>query len=504
VTTSADRIIEAVRGAEAGAHSREDAVRAVSTDDVNDVLHATVGDHEAQVLCSGIAASPGAGVGKLCLSVDAVLDVVDHGGEAVLVAMETGPEDEPGMRWSAGIVTAHGGLASHAAIYSRGMGIPAVCGVEGLVVEDDRVRVGDVHVAEGEIITVDGASGTVLIGGLDVDDADAPPELDTLLGWADDIRADRVGIRANADTGADAAEARRLGAQGIGLCRTEHMFLGDRLPVVRRMLTSITPEEHDAALYELQEVQRVDFRAVFEAMDGLPVTVRLLDAPLHEFLEESHEQNPMLGLRGIRLALVTEGLYRAQVRAVLEAMADRIEAGGNPVVEIMIPLVSIVDELEIARTWVDDEVAAAELEGVAVAVAVGTMIETPRAALRAGELAAHADFVSFGTNDLTQMTYGFSRDDVEKSVIAPYMRDGLLDRSPFDVLDRDGVGELVELGVERGRATKPDLKAGICGEHGGDPSSIEFVVGLGLDYVSCSPPRVPTARLAVARALLDD
>ena len=257
-------------------------------------------------------------------------------------------------------------------------------------------------------------------------------------------------------------------------------------------------DEHEAALYELQEVQRTDFRAVFEAMDGLPVTVRLLDAPLHEFLEESHEQNPMLGLRGIRLAVVTEGLYQAQVKAVLEAMQDRLDAGGNPVVEIMIPLVALEAELALVRDWVQAEIDASGIRGVSI----GTMIETPRAALQAARLAPHADFVSFGTNDLTQMTFGFSRDDVETSVIAPYMQLGLLDRSPFDALDTDGVGELVALGVERGRAAKPDLKCGICGEHGGDPGSIEFVVAAGLDYVSCSPPRVPVARLAAAQAVL--
>lgn len=497
--TAAQRIIDAVRGAVDGTHERTDAIRAVTPDDLAEVLHTSVGDHEAQLLCAGIAASPGAGVGQLCLTVDAVLDVVDAGGSAVMVAMETGPEDEPGMRWSAGIVTAHGGLASHAAIYSRGMGIPAVCGAEGLVVEDGGVRVGDHFVAEGDTITVDGASGTVLIGGLEVEEVETPAELETLLAWADAVAEGRVGVRANADTGTDAAEARRLGADGIGLCRTEHMFLGDRLPVVRRMLTSVTPDEHDAALSELQEVQRIDFRAVFEAMDGLPVTVRLLDAPLHEFLEESHEQNPMLGLRGIRLAMATEGLYRAQARAVLEAMADRIADGGDPVVEIMVPLVSVAGELEIARGWIVDEIEASGIDHVTV----GTMIETPRAALRASELADHADFVSFGTNDLTQMTFGFSRDDVESSVIAPYIKQGLLQRSPFDALDADGVGELVAIGVERGRAIRPDLKCGICGEHGGDPDSIAFVVGLGLDYVSCSPPRVPIARLSVARALLD-
>lgn len=496
--SATERIVSAVQRAQSGSHSQADAVRAVTPDDLGEVLFASVGDHGAEVLCTGIAASPGAGVGKLCLSVDAVLEVVDAGGEAIMIAMETGPEDEPAMRWSSGIVTAYGGLASHAAIYSRGMGIPAVCGAEGLSVEPGGIRVGNTFVAEGDVVTVDGASGEVLVGGLDVDAADAPPELDVLLTWADEIRAGKVGVRTNADTGQEAAEARRLGAEGIGLCRTEHMFLGDRLPVVRRVLTAATDDQRISALAEIESTQREDFVAVLEAMDGLPVTVRLLDAPLHEFLEESHEQNPMLGLRGVRLALVTEGLYRTQVKALLHAMADRVAVGGNPVVEIMVPLVSITAELIISRGWIDEEIAASGIEGVLV----GTMIETPRAALCAADLANHADFVSFGTNDLTQMTFGFSRDDVETSVIGPYLAQGLLDRSPFDALDHEGVGELVRIGVERGRAAKPGLKCGICGEHGGDPSSIAFVVGLGLDYVSCSPPRIPTARLAVAQALL--
>ncbi len=497
--TAAERIVAAVRAAEAGEHSRDDALRAITENDLADVLHTTIGDHGAQILCSGIAAAPGAGVGKLCLSVDAVLDVVDSGGQAIMVAMETGPEDEPGMRWSSGVVTAHGGLASHAAIYSRGMGLPAVCGVAGLIVEDGAIRVDDVVVAEGEVLTVDGAAGSVLLGDVEVDAADAPPELETLLQWADEVRRGRLGIRANADTGADAAEARALGAEGVGLCRTEHMFLGDRLPVVRRVLTALTDAERELGLHHLEEVQRDDFCHVLEAMDGLPVTVRLLDAPLHEFLEESHEQNPMLGLRGVRLAMAMPDLYRAQVRALLHAVSARRKAGGHPIVEIMVPLVSIEEELALARAGILQEVEDAGVEDISV----GTMIETPRAALRAGDLAAHADFMSFGTNDLTQMTYGFSRDDVETSVVVPYMDNGMIDRSPFDALDREGVGELVAIAVERGRAANPAIKIGICGEHGGDPNSIAFIAAAGVDYVSCSPPRVPIARLAAAHALLD-
>ncbi len=348
-------------------------------------------------------------------------------------------------------------------------------------------------------MTVDGSSGQVFVGQILVDHQEPPDELEILLTWADEVRAGRVGVRANADTGEDAAVARRLGAEGIGLCRTEHMFLGTRLPVVRRVLLATDDVERDAALADLLAVQRSDFVEVLDAMDGLPVTVRLLDAPLHEFLEDSHEQNPMLGLRGVRLALSIEGLYRTQARALLEAAALRREAGGDPIIEIMVPLVALTAELATVRPWIDEEIAAA---GDAGSVKVGTMIETPRAALRAGALAPYADFMSFGTNDLTQMTFGFSRDDVESSVIGEYLRRGLLQRSPFDALDTGGVGELISLAVERARAVDPDMKIGICGEHGGDPRSIAFVVAAGIDYVSCSGPRVPVARLAAAHALL--
>jgi pyruvate,orthophosphate dikinase len=493
------RITAAVVATLAGEQTRDDALRAISEADLAEVLHATIGDQAGELLCAGIAASPGVAVGKICLSVDAVLSVVDAGDEAVLVASETGPEDEPGMRWSTGIVTARGGLASHAAIFARGMGLPAVCGAEGLTIDGDHVVVGDVRIAEGDVITVDGSTGQVFVGEIRVDHEDPPDELEVLLTWADEVRAGRVGVRANADTGEDAAVARRLGAEGIGLCRTEHMFLGTRLPVVRRVLLATDDDERDAALADLLAVQRSDFVEVLEAMDGLPVTVRLLDAPLHEFLEDSHEQNPMLGLRGVRLALAIEGLYRTQSRALLEAAALRRAAGGSPIIEIMVPLVALTAELATVRPWIDAEIEAA---GDAGTVKVGTMIETPRAALRAGGLAPYADFMSFGTNDLTQMTFGFSRDDVESSVIGEYLKRGLLQRSPFEALDTGGVGELISMAVERARAVDPDMKIGICGEHGGDPRSIAFVVAAGIDYVSCSGPRVPVARLAAAHALL--
>jgi pyruvate,orthophosphate dikinase len=373
-----------------------------------------------------------------------------------------------------------------------------------------------------------------------VSEGETPPEFEIVLGWADAVRAGHLGVRANADNGPDAANARRHGAEGIGLCRTEHMFLADdRLPVVRRMILASTPEEEESALEALRVAQRSDFEEILEAMDGLPVTIRLLDPPLHEFLPDTqemavkeatvglteeegrlyeaakiwHEYNPMLGTRGVRLGVIKPGLYAMQVRALMEAALDRVAAGGHPIVEIMIPLTISREELALARSWVEGAITEAQSESGSRAagrrgrsgtleVLIGTMIETPRAALRAGEIAEVADFFSFGTNDLTQMTFGFSRDDVEGRMMSAYLELGLLKRNPFEVVDPDGVGELVRLGVERGRATRPSLKIGVCGEHGGDPESIRTFARAGLDYVSCSPFRVPIARLAAAQAVL--
>ena len=476
-------ITDAVTAVHRGDATREEAILGIGPADLSAVLHSQFEGGGGAQLCSGIGASPGVAVGQVCLSVDAVLDLVDAGGDPILVAAETGPADEVGMRLSVGIVTSRGGLASHAAVVARGWAIPAVCGATELHVDTagGLISVGDVVVQEGDTISIDGAAGSVTVGGQDVAASEIPAELDELMAWADEIRAGKVGVRANADTGPDAAAARELGADGIGLCRTEHMFLGDRLPLVQRLLHATDAAEREAALDALEAAQRQDFVAILDAMDGLPVTVRLLDAPLHEFMgEASHEQNPMIGLRGIRLAIVTEGLYRTQVRALLHAAEDRRAAGGDPIVEIMIPLVSVAGELAAAHEWIDAEIADAVALGLEPGkISVGTMVETPRAALRCGDLAEQAEFVSFGTNDLTQMTFGFSRDDVETSVIVPYIERGLLSSSPFDTLDADGVGELVAMGIERGRAIRPDLKAGICGEHGGDASSIHFVVAAG-------------------------
>ena len=363
--------------------------------------------------------------------------------------------------------------------------------------------------------------------------AEPPAEFDIILGWADTVRTKgkrKMGVRANADTGEDAANARRLGAEGIGLCRTEHMFLApDRLPVVRRMILASTEQEEAEALDELRKVQQDDFTEILEAMDGLPVTVRLLDPPLHEFLpsiEELHikqatdglsdeeqrllraaeswaEHNPMIGTRGVRLGVIKPGLYAMQVRALLEAAADLRKRGKNPIVEIMIPLTVTREELALARGWVEAEIEAATKHmRKKPEITIGTMIETPRAAIRADEIAEEADFFSFGTNDLTQMAFGFSRDDVESRMMPAYLEQGLLKRNPFETIDVGGVGELVKIAAERGRKAKPGLKLGVCGEHGGDPESIALFHEAGLDYVSCSPFRVPIARLAAAQAIV--
>jgi pyruvate,orthophosphate dikinase len=397
-----------------------------------------------------------------------------------------------------------------------------------------------VVVTEGQVISIDGSSGEVMLDSLATVEAVPPPEFETVLSWADAVRAGKLGVRANADNGPDATRARAYGAEGIGLCRTEHMFLGpERLPVVRRAILASTPGDEGVALAELGKLQRSDFEEILEAMDGLPVTVRLLDPPLHEFLpslEEMlaaeaagavteadhqlyeaarawHEQNPMLGTRGVRLGVIRPGLYRMQVRALALAALARAAAGGQPLVEIMIPLVVAATEVAYMRRIVEEELLAARQEhqidlsigtmaSIGTTASIGTMIETPRAALRAADIAEVADFFSYGTNDLTQLTFGFSRDDVEGRIMGRYLEEGLLVRNPFETIDAAGVGELVRLGTERGRSTNPRLKVGVCGEHGGDPDSIRVFYEAGVDYVSCSPFRVPVARLAAAQAIL--
>ncbi|MEW2120279.1 putative PEP-binding protein [Streptomyces sp. NPDC005474] len=502
-----------------GAIGHDEAVRRITPAQVQELLHPQLrltGGEE--LLVKGLPASPGAATGAVVLSSERALELAADGTRVVLVAAETTPADVPGMLASVAVVTGSGGIASHAAVVARGAGKPAVCGAEGLRVDvaAGTVRFGERVVREGDPVSLDGRTGAVYAGTLSVSVAGPPPELSTLLEWADGTR--RLGVRVNADTAAEVETALALGAEGVGLCRTEHQFLGDRLPLIRRMLLAADPAARDEALSALERTQHEDFRALLAAVGDSPVTVRLLDAPLHEFLpapghaldaaEEQRaaalrEANPMLGLRGVRLALLHERLYPAQAEALFTAWAEVAATGVRPTLEVMIPLVSLPEELAAAAAYVRGAAdAVAARTGVEVPYRLGTMIETPRAALLAGELAEHAEFFSFGTNDLTQLTYGFSRDDVERQVLANYQERGFLTASPFARLDPHGVGALIALAVERARQARPGIKLGVCGEHGGDPESIAFCDGLGLDYVSCSAHRVPVARMAAAHSAL--
>ena len=527
---AAVRLAVAMNQDEHIALSPAEAVDRVQPEHIDQLLHPQLADFPPEdLLTTGLGASPGAGVGRVYFTADACVDAVEAGERAVLVRHETSPEDIHGMAAAEGVLTARGGLVSHAAVVARQWGKPAVVGAQEIEVGESSMEVGGVTLEEGDYLSIDGTTGDVVRGEVATTEGKLPDELTTVLTWADEIRAERLGVRANADTGADAARARAWGAEGIGLCRTEHQFLGDRLPLVRRMILAETDEDEVTALEELGAQQRADFEGLLEAMDGLPVTVRLLDPPLHEFLPDLdeliageardeldaeevellaagrkwREQNPMLGVRGVRLAVLREGLYRTQVRALLDAAEARTKAGGTPIVEVMIPLVVVREELALARSWVEEELAARP-EGATGTVRIGTMIETPRACVRAHEIAEVADFFSFGTNDLTQLTFGFSRDDVEGPLMTAYLERGLLAADPFSTVDQGGVADLIRLGIEGGRRTHPGLKVGVCGEHGGDPASIAVFLGLGVDYVSCSPFRVPIARLAAARAVLDE
>lgn len=521
---AASELTNLVSRVKAGELDRTAALAEAQTEWLDALLHAQF-DGGGEVLATGIPASPGAAVGRVYFTSDDALDADDRGEEVILVRSETSPADVMGMQISQGLVTSRGGLASHAALVARGWGTPAIVGAEALVIGESSFQVGDVTVSQGDVISIDGASGEIVLGELSRADSERPPAFDTLLEWADEARAGHMAVRANADTAEDAATARELGAEGIGLCRTEHMFLApDRLPIVRQMILADTPEAEEAALERLRIAQQADFESVLGAMDGLPVTVRLLDPPLHEFLpsvmelriaaattgldevqerelaaaETWAEHNPMIGTRGVRLGVIKPGLYAMQVRALLDAAATMRASGGNPIVEIMVPLTVAREELALARSWVQAEID----ESSAANITIGTMVETPRAALCADELAEVADFFSFGTNDLTQLTFGFSRDDVESRMMPAYLEHGLLPGNPFDSIDQRGVGSLVSQGVTLGRSTKPDLKIGVCGEHGGDPLSIDFFRRAGVDYVSCSPYRVPIARLAAAQAVI--
>ena len=510
--------------------TRDEAVGRITAEHLDQVLHPQFGEANLDVLTKGLAASPGAAVGEVYFDADHAVNAAANGHKVILVRNETSPDDVHGMQVSQGILTARGGLVSHAAVVARGWGIPAVVGAESLKITKDTAKVGKTEIHEGDVVSLNGSTGEVVLGAVELVAAKPSAEFDTILKWADTIRKGKMRVRANADNGPDAATARAFGAEGIGLCRTEHMFLADdRLPVVRRMILAETPEEEAAALAELHDVQKADFGDILEAMDGLPVTVRLLDPPLHEFLPDLdelkiaeatkglrgkdrkllaaakswHEFNPMLGVRGVRLGVLKPGLYEMQVRALVEAAVERQDAGGKPIVEVMIPLTVSRAELHLARGWVKDAIATATKgRRRKPKILIGTMIETPRAALCAAEIAEEADFFSFGTNDLTQMTFGFSRDDIEGRLMKPYLEKGLLKRNPFETVDPDGVGQLVRMGAQGGRSTDPDLKLGVCGEHGGDPESIQVFYDVGLDYVSCSPFRIPIARLAAAQAVL--
>jgi phosphoenolpyruvate-protein kinase (PTS system EI component) len=528
----ADRIVTAVRAAAAASDQLAvaAALHSVQPVDLARFFHARLEPVTAEPLTVGLPASPGAASGRMVLSANAALDAAQHGDAVVLVRRETTPEDVLGMQVSAGLLTSRGGLVSHAAVVARGWGIPAVVGAADVHIDGDAVTIGDTVLHEGDIVTIDGSTGNVYAGRLATNAEDAPPELEQLLSWADAVAAGHVEVRVNADTGGDAGLGRRRGARGIGLCRTEHMFLAaDRLPIMRRFILSDDAETDASALASLEDAQTADFEALLMEMDGLPVTVRLLDPPLHEFLPDLleltarearaelddtgrielaavrrlHEVNPMLGTRGVRLGVMRSGIYEMQVRALCRAAATLFERGHTPRVELMIPLVIDAEELRIARSWVTgvlDEIGHPEL--ASDAVTVGAMLETPRAALTAAALAEHADFFSFGTNDLTQLTYAFSRDDVESRLLPAYQALGILPANPFAVLDQHGVGELVRIACDAARAVKPGIKLGVCGEHAGDPSSADFLVRLGIDSVSCSPFRIPLARLGIAQALL--
>jgi len=514
--TAAAALKSAVDMVDEGLITREEAVARIDPASLDQLLHPMLDPQASlEVAAKGLNASPGAAVGEIVFDADVAEDRGRAGESVILVRWETTPDDINGMIFAQGILTAHGGMTSHAAVVARGMGKPCVAGCEGLSLDAaaGTAKVGDHELHEGDVITIDGGTGNVMVGEISLVPPQINEDFQTVLSWADDLR--RLRVRANADTPEDAARAREFGAQGIGLCRTEHMFFGEeRLSIVQEMILASAEDERRAALDRLLPHQQADFEGIFEAMAGLPVTIRLLDPPLHEFLpslEEAQDErmrsriralreaNPMLGSRGCRLGLMHPEIYEMQVRAIVRAaIAVRERTGDAPLVEIMHPLVGFREELKRLR---DLTVSVAAEEGE-LEYLVGTMIELPRACVRADEIAEVAEFCSFGTNDLTQTALGFSRDDAEGKFLTRYLEDGVLERNPFEVLDEDGVGDLMRIAVERGRGAKDDLKLGICGEHGGEPRSVAFCHRIGLDYVSCSPYRVPLARLAAAQAAL--
>jgi pyruvate,orthophosphate dikinase len=520
-----------------GILTKEEAIRRQDPEQVRQLLYRQL-DPTAPVreIARGLPASPGAASGQVVFDADEAERLGNAGTAVILVRPETTPDDIHGIIAARGVLTSRGGMTSHAAIVARGMGKPAVTGTDAIRIdlEAGRFTAGDVTVAAGETITIDGATGRVILGEVPTVDPTLFEEFETLLDWADDIR--KLGVEANADTPEDAERARAFGAEGIGLCRTEHMFMGqDRLPVMQEMILAETLPDRERALERLLPMQEQDFYGILKAMDGLPVTIRLLDPPLHEFLPDLeevehdldaararadeaavarlealarrvralYEFNPMLGFRGVRLGLVYPEVYAMQARAIFQAQSRLLAEGFDPHVEIMIPLVGQVTELErMAEVIRAVHAEVEEHTGRKLPYKLGTMIEVPRAALTAERIAAAAEFFSFGTNDLTQTTFGFSRDDAEAKFLPVYLAEKILPENPFIVLDREGVGRLIRIAVEEGRKTRPELRVGICGEHGGDPASIAFCHEVGLDYVSCSPYRVPIARLAAAQAAL--
>ena len=537
--TAAAALHIAIEMEKEGLISKEEAVMRVEPEQLDQLLHPQFDKNaEYDVLARGLNASPGAAVGEAVFSAADAVAAAEAGRKCVLVRWETNPDDLAGMIAAEGILTSHGGKTSHAAVIARGMGAPCVCGVEALKIDAEKkqavVSGTDVVIKEGDMISLDGTTGIVVLGAVELVLPELTGDLDTILEWADEFRT--LGVRANADNPEDAQLSRDFGAQGIGLCRTEHMFLGDRKQIIQTFILNDDEDVRQKAVDQLFEAQTGDFYGMFKAMDGLPVIVRLLDPPLHEFLESPRaldveiarleatggdkgviaekralmeqidamaEANPMLGLRGCRLGIVYPILPVMQVRAIATAAAQLKKEGLDPKPEIMIPLVSVVPELAKLREVAEQTIAEVAAEqGVELSIQIGTMIELPRAAVTADEIATKADFFSFGTNDLTQTTFGFSRDDVEAEFIPQYLQERLLPFNPFATVD-PGVAKLVKMGVELGHQGNPDLTCGVCGEHGGDPDSIHTFNAIGLDYVSCSPYRVPLARLAAGQAAIE-
>ncbi|MCD6144795.1 MAG: pyruvate, phosphate dikinase [Methanosarcinales archaeon] len=514
-----------------GLIDKDIALLRIEPDQLDQLLHPMVDPKaEVDVLAKGLAASPGAAVGKVVFTSHKALEWAERGEKVILVRLETSPDDVGGMAASQGILTARGGMTSHAAIVGRGMGKCCVVGCNDIAVDEEKNQfvVGDVVVGEGDYITLDGTKGEVILGKTDLVEPKMTDDFRTLMGWA--VSAKRLGVRTNADTPHDSGVARNFGAEGIGLCRTEHMFFGaDRLPIVQQMILADNKESRKNALDKLMPMQKEDFKEILRVMKDLPVTIRLLDPPLHEFLPKTaedmekaashigipvdelkkivqnlHEINPMLGHRGCRLGITYPEIYQMQVQAIFEAACELTEEGYRVIPEIMIPLIGHINELRFTKErLIEAAQKVMERYGTDIEYMVGTMIEVPRAVVTADEIAEEAEFFSFGTNDLTQMTFGFSRDDIGK-FLPFYLKEGILERDPFVTIDQNGVGKLIAMGVTKGRSTKPDLKIGICGEHGGDPASVEFCHRTGLDYVSCSPFRIPLAILAAAHAAIKE